>query len=163
MFRTSLRRLTVAGLGAGGLAAASAMTAMVVLPAHVVAAETGHTVRVVVTGLRSDSGVVLCRLYDPTAKFPDGGSRGTRGVRVKPENRQAVCFYRNVKPGRYAVAVGHDENDNGKIDRSLIGIPKEGYGFSSGARPTILGAPTFERADFRVTADTRISIRIINP
>jgi uncharacterized protein (DUF2141 family) len=51
---------------------------------------------------------------------------------------------RNVKPGTYAIAVFHDRNGNGKLDRSFIGLPSEPYGFSNdvGRR----GAPSFEAA-----------------
>ncbi len=36
-----------------------------------------------------------------------------------------------VKPGAYAIAVFHDANGNGRLDRSLIGLPGEPYGFSN--------------------------------
>jgi uncharacterized protein (DUF2141 family) len=51
---------------------------------------------------------------------------------------------RDVQPGRYAIAVFHDTNGNGKIDRSFIGLPQEPYGFSNdiGRR----GFPNFEGA-----------------
>jgi uncharacterized protein (DUF2141 family) len=51
---------------------------------------------------------------------------------------------RNVKPGRYAIAVFHDTNGNGKLDRNFIGLPQEPYGFSNdvGRR----GFPSFEGA-----------------
>lgn len=35
-----------------------------------------------------------------------------------------------VPAGRYAVQATHDENGNGKVDRGLFGIPKEGVAFS---------------------------------
>jgi uncharacterized protein (DUF2141 family) len=51
---------------------------------------------------------------------------------------------RNVKPGTYAVAVFHDLNGNGRLDRNFIGLPNEPYGFSNdvGRR----GAPNFDGA-----------------
>jgi uncharacterized protein (DUF2141 family) len=51
---------------------------------------------------------------------------------------------RNVRPGRYAIAVFHDTNGNGKLDRNVIGLPQEPYGFSNdvGRR----GFPSFEGA-----------------
>jgi uncharacterized protein (DUF2141 family) len=30
-----------------------------------------------------------------------------------------------VKPGAYSIAVFHDRNGNGKLDRSFIGLPGE--------------------------------------
>ena len=41
--------------------------------------------------------------------------------------------------GRYAVQAYQDENDNGKVDRNSLGIPKESVGFSRD--PTLLLGP----------------------
>jgi len=51
---------------------------------------------------------------------------------------------RNVKPGAYAIAVFHDTNGNGKLDRGLIGLPSEPYGFSNDVGRS--GPPSFEAA-----------------
>ena len=59
---------------------------------------------------------------------------------------------RNVKPGTYAIAVFHDANGNGKLDRSFLGLPSEPYGFSNdvGRR----GPPNFEAARIVVKEPT---------
>ncbi|MDB4746109.1 DUF2141 domain-containing protein, partial [Verrucomicrobia bacterium] len=48
-----------------------------------------------------------------------------------------------------AVAVYHDENGNGKMDKSLIGIPKENDAFSRKAR-TRFGPPSWEKTSFTI-------------
>jgi uncharacterized protein (DUF2141 family) len=53
----------------------------------------------------------------------------------------------NVPSGNYAAQVFFDENGNGKVDRALLGIPKEGVGFSNDA-PIHLSAPKFKDARF---------------
>lgn len=45
--------------------------------------------------------------------------------------------------GRYVIAIYHDLNDNGKLDKNMVGYPKEPFGFSKNFRP-ILSAPSFE-------------------
>jgi uncharacterized protein (DUF2141 family) len=37
----------------------------------------------------------------------------------------------NTPYGDYGIAVYHDENSNGKLDKYFIGLPKEDYGFSN--------------------------------
>jgi uncharacterized protein (DUF2141 family) len=67
----------------------------------------------------------------------------------------------NVVPGVYAVQAFHDENDNMDIDRSLLGFPKEGIGFSNDA-PMRFGPPRFADAAVQigeVDAATRLTIR----
>jgi uncharacterized protein (DUF2141 family) len=47
--------------------------------------------------------------------------------------------------GQCAVLALHDENANERFDKNFLGIPKEGYGVSNGARHK-LRAPRFEEA-----------------
>ncbi len=54
---------------------------------------------------------------------------------------------RSLPAGRYAVQAFLDENSNGKVDRALFGIPKEGVGFSNDAKIG-LGPPKFAEAAF---------------
>ncbi len=53
---------------------------------------------------------------------------------------------KDIKPGEYALLVYFDENDNGRIDKNFIGIPKEPLGFSNRYRPK--GPPSYARAAF---------------
>ena len=55
--------------------------------------------------------------------------------------------FEDVAPGRYGIVVLHDENENRKIDRNFIGLPKEGWGMSNNPRPGF-SAPNFEAAAF---------------
>jgi uncharacterized protein (DUF2141 family) len=42
---------------------------------------------------------------------------------------------------------------NGKLDTNFLGIPKEGYGFSNGAKG-LLGPPSFSDASFQYDGET---------
>lgn len=58
-----------------------------------------------------------------------------------------ILIVRDLPPGEYAVQAFHDENNNGKVDRALFGIPREGVGFSRDARIS-LGPPAWRDAVF---------------
>jgi uncharacterized protein (DUF2141 family) len=98
--------------------------------------------RVVVEGLRSDKGHVNLGLYDDPDKFP-GRAGVIQSGRAKIQAGRAEFTFRDLKPGRYAVSLFHDENDDGQFNRSLIGLPLEGYGFSNNPR-VVLSAPSFD-------------------
>ena len=123
------------------------------LPATAVAA----TLEVAIIGLASDKGDVHVALYDNPDTFPDSD-----GMRVKtevlPEGRIARVTFRDLPPGRYAVAVYHDENGNDEFDQGFLGIPLEDYGFSNDT-PVFLGPPSFGDAAFDVI-EPSVSIRI---
>ena len=63
--------------------------------------------------------------------------------------------------GRYAIAVIHDENSNHKLDRNMIGWPKEGFGFSNNPKVN-LSAPSFDTAATQVSCPVAdITIHLI--
>jgi uncharacterized protein (DUF2141 family) len=55
--------------------------------------------------------------------------------------------FQNIPPGIYAAQVYHDWNDNHRVDRNVLGIPREGLGFSNDA-PLGLHGPSFASAAF---------------
>lgn len=66
-----------------------------------------------------------------------------------------------LPPGRYAIAVLHDENSNHRLDRNMIGFPKEGFGFSNNPKVG-LSAPSFDTASMEVTCPvTQATIHLI--
>lgn len=64
---------------------------------------------------------------------------------VHPAVAGNVLRFPGVMPGSYAVMVYHDENGNGKLDKSPNGMPLEGWGFSRNARGRY-GPPAFDDA-----------------
>ncbi len=65
-----------------------------------------------------------------------------------------------VAPGRYAAVAFQDTNGNGRLDRNLVGYPKEPYAISNAPR----GLPTFGKAAFAVTGEpSRIALRLRRP
>jgi uncharacterized protein (DUF2141 family) len=99
-----------------------------------------------ISGLRNDDGVVRCGLYAAREAFPKAGQE-SRGVIARINGGQATCVFNGLKPGTYAVAAFHAENNETQMQYGLFGRPKEGYGFSRNP-PSSLGAPAFAAAAF---------------
>jgi uncharacterized protein (DUF2141 family) len=97
---------------------------------------------VVVGGVQNQQGRVCVSLFANSQGFPDRGDRAVRAQCVGVGKGQTAVTFQNLPLGNYGVAVFHDRNSNGKLDRNFLGIPKEGFGFSR--NPTIrTGAPKF--------------------
>ena len=94
--------------------------------------------------IRSSEGEIRIALYNSADNFlVDGRTAATQSLSAQ---EGAVTFvFANLRPGIYAAAAFHDENRSGDFDTSFIGLPREGYGFSNGAR-ALLGPPAFEDA-----------------
>jgi len=118
-----------------------------------------NVLRVDVTGLQNDHGDIYCQLFSGAKGFPRKVSKTTAVVRAQIQDRSATCTFPNISPGCYAVAVYHDGNDNGRLDRGFMGIPKKGVGVSNDAQRS-WGVPNFDQARFVVEADEE---RIVIP
>ncbi|MBI1891988.1 MAG: DUF2141 domain-containing protein [Burkholderiales bacterium] len=68
--------------------------------------------------------------------------------------------FKGLPPGRYALSVFIDENDNKTLDRNPIGVPVEPYGISRNAVGR-MGPPTFSDAAIELSenASTIINLR----
>jgi uncharacterized protein (DUF2141 family) len=114
------------------------------------------TVRV--HGLSSDRGRVAVALFASAEAFPDQ-KRALAGQLARIEKGRATVRFAGVRPGIYAVAVLHDENENAKMDFNFLGMPLEGYGFSNDASAPF-GPPSFKAASFSLRPrDSFISVR----
>jgi uncharacterized protein (DUF2141 family) len=104
---------------------------------------------VTVTGVRASQGLIAVTLYvDDSRRFL--ARRGSLYVGRAPAmaGTTQVCIYL-PGPGTYALAVYHDADGNRSFNRSGIGLPAEGYGFSNNA-PAIFGLPSFRRVRLAV-------------
>jgi uncharacterized protein (DUF2141 family) len=130
--------------------------------------------RVVIEGVRSDSGTIMVGLYDSSEGFAaaikhstEAGLLNDKGRRVGMALRAVAgvesIVFADLPPRRYAVIVFHDENDNGRLDENGWGVPTEGYGFSNNVQG-FLGAPSFAAAEVTLEGkDRSIAISLIYP
>jgi uncharacterized protein (DUF2141 family) len=76
-------------------------------------------------------------------------------------NYSSEISFDSISAGKYAIQFFHDENENQKMDFSLIGIPKEKFGSSNDVKP-ILGPPKFEKMLFEIYEDKKIVMKPVN-
>lgn len=117
-------------------------------------------IRVEVSGMRTDKGQIVCALFSSAGDFPKHADRAVARAKAVISHGLSVCEFPAVASGRYAVSVFHDENSNGKMDTTLMGIPREGVGASNNARGHF-GPPKFDDAAFQYSGgslDLKITI-----
>lgn len=103
-------------------------------------------ITVAISQIHSEKGKVSCAIWNSKEGFPKDVSISKSSSTVPIKNGNATCKF-HVLPGTYAVAVYHDENDNGQFDTNWLGIPLEGHGASNDAQGH-MGPPHFEDAQF---------------
>lgn len=113
-----------------------------------------NTLILTVEGVRSDKGQLRAQLL--TRKATDAAAE-TVGYAVEAARPGKVTMtFSNLPAGDYAVQLFHDENDNGKVEMNLAGIPTEGFGFSN--IPQVQGGiPPFERMKVAVAGTVTVT------
>jgi uncharacterized protein (DUF2141 family) len=102
----------------------------------------------------------LLAVYDSDKNFTKvPQAKTTRRINGSKGDLKIVIH--DLPAGLYAIASYHDENGNGKLDTSALGIPEEGYGFSNDARG-LFSPPKFSEAivEFDGKSDKPIAFSI---
>src|SRR6185369_16272327 len=94
-------------------------------------------------GIRSGSGLVAITLYaDNPRKFLVRNGSLYVGRVPAHAGTTTGCIYVPA-PGVYAIAIYHDEDGDQVFNRTGIGLPAEGYGFTNNPS-TLAGLPKFQ-------------------
>ena len=95
-----------------------------------------------VTGLRSEKGQVKIAAFNSSEKWL--GEQPIYSSTINVDSQTVTWRINDVPHGDYGIAILHDENSNGKMDKNVLGIPLEPYGFSNNLRVTF-GPPEMGR------------------
>ena len=116
--------------------------------------------RVHATGFRNQKGAAGAELFTSPDGWPEKNDKSFADEEVPITGTQATLSF-HAPPGRYAVVVLHDENQNRKLDRDFLGVPTEGFGFANNP-PVFLKSPPFEAAAVNLTCPTTdIDVKMI--
>ena len=122
-------------------------------------AQSHFDLKVRVTKLDNNRGVVQLGLYNTATKFPKVG-KTYKMVRLKLEGSQRVYTFKDTPRGRYALAIYHDMNDNRTCDTNFFGVPTEAYAFSNNVRPRF-SAPSFQSCSFLLDGQREVKIKMV--
>lgn len=111
-----------------------------------------------VNGLPNNEGKLLIGIYNQKEGFRDM-DKTFRNITLNAQKGSMNVLVDNIPDGDYAIAVYHDKNENGKLDKNFLGIPTEKYGFSNDAMGK-MGPPTYEACLIKVKGNTEITINL---
>lgn len=92
---------------------------------------------------------------DVAIEFLDQNKKALKQIEVKIVDKKSTLVINDIKDGKYAIQFFHDENSNNELDKNLIGIPKEGFGFSNDGLGKF-GPKDFEEWLFTISGDTKV-------
>lgn len=110
-----------------------------------------------IIGYPNQSGHLLGTFYTSQENFD-------QGVMLKPffqtiQGDETVVTIEGLPEQPLMVSVFHDANDNTILDKNMMGIPSESYGFSQNARGKY-GPPSFKQATFIPSKNDVIEISL---
>jgi uncharacterized protein (DUF2141 family) len=139
----------------------AALAAVVTLSVPAAHAQSGSCKLVVhVSGFRNTKGDAGATIFNNPDGWPENNDKALKHgpFPIDPATKTAVVTFDGLAPGVYSFAVIHDENQNHKLDRNMIGFPKEGFGFAN--NPHVgLSAPSYKDANVTVACpETDINV-----
>lgn len=111
---------------------------------------------VIVSGIKNNTGILTVELYNSKEKFL---KKCYKTVSSTIKSNTATVTFIGIPKAEYTVMAFHDENNNGKLDKNFIGMPKEAVACSNNAKG-FMGPPKYEDAKFTIIADSKISIKM---
>lgn len=110
--------------------------------------------KIVVENLDVDYGVLMVEVVK-------GNGEVYKKLKVPVSSTQTIFDINDIPIGKYGVRYFHDENSNGFMDSYIVGIPKEGYGFSNNP-PSKFGEPALKKILFEISDDITVVIKTVN-
>lgn len=114
-----------------------------------------------INGFRNREGQACVSLFASSQGFPNNRKNVVQRQCNKITSIPLTVNFTNLKAGNYAVAIIHDTNGDGTLNRNDIGMPIEGYGFSR--NPEIrTAAPKFNDAAVLIAGpNTSVQVQLV--
>jgi len=112
---------------------------------------------VTVKKIKKIEGMLVFNLFNKSKGFPKSKNK-YKTIKIKVTAKTMSITFKNLKKGKYAVTIHHDEDSNAKVNTNFIGIPNEGLGVSNNT--SSFGPPSFEDAVFNLEKDLSIVIKV---
>ena len=135
------------------------LSILLLVAATVISRVTENKLSLSITDLRNNKGHVLITVYKDGVGYPEDVDKAVRRAKLTITNKTATVSFVGLASGNYAIAILHDENDDGKMNINFLGLPKEGYGFSNNVMGNF-GPPSFSKASFLYNANQSKTISI---
>ena len=102
-----------------------------------------------IDNIKDLEGTLYVAIYKSEEDFPLDGEWEFR-TSQKVNSESELFKISGLEFDEFAIAIFHDVNDNGEMDKNWLGIPKEPFGFSNNVRPKF-SSPEFQ--DCRIKID----------
>lgn len=120
-----------------------------------------HSATVSIEGFRNKDGFAAVSVFHEREQraFPQDASKAYKTFYIPiPQGKKITIPLENMPAGKYAIALLHDEDGNKKLN-TVLGYPREGFGFSNNPR-VLIGAPDFSKCAVELNDDSVVTIKL---
>lgn len=120
----------------------------------------GQNTNVKISDIRSEKGQIILNVFKSSEDYEQEKVFKKLIFEKKAVDNGSMIINCDFEPGIYGITLIDDENKNGELNKNLIGIPKEGFGFSDFFMEK-MKKPVFD--DFKVTLknqNNKITIKV---
>jgi len=139
------------------------MKLLAILPIFLISLHLAQEVpvlEVTISQVRSDKGYILLSVYSDPDQYPYKPFRTCPVSKKSLKDGQLTTVIYGLTPGTYVMGLLDDENDSGNMEYTRIGIPKEGFGFSTNPK-ILLSKPDYNKLTFKLEPGyNRIGINV---
>jgi uncharacterized protein (DUF2141 family) len=120
-----------------------------------------NRVSATISNFQNNKGVARACIFTSAESFEK--MEALKCITIPVNAHGAEVVFEDLPDGNYAIFVFHDANNNGKMDRNFLGMPREGYGASLNKLP-FASAPKFSDNSFSLVnrKPLRLHIRLRN-
>ena len=116
--------------------------------------DSGHLI-IDINNIKSDKGIIWVGIYDSKKNYLIKEQAIIERLDVQDASPKQKITIKSLKYGEYAIALFHDLNGNGELDRNFFGIPSEPFAFSKKPRSR-WRLPRFDEIKFEFKKDKQV-------
>ena len=90
-----------------------------------------NSVKLVFTNIHSSKGTLRVGVFKTQEEFAAEKPFKSFNISKSELANNSLSAIINLPNGSYGISILDDENNNAKMDYNMVGIPKEGFGFSN--------------------------------
>ena len=110
-----------------------------------------------VEGVRNADGFVRALVFSSEKGFPEEVKLATAAAEARAKAGVVTLRFKDLKVKRGAIIVIHDANNDRKLQKNLLGIPREGVGASNWNKA---GRPKFKNAVINFAGGKAVTVKL---
>jgi uncharacterized protein (DUF2141 family) len=119
----------------------------------------GYTLTIYADGVDSKGGNIGALVFNSPNGWAEDRTIALKDITVPAQQGTVKITVPGLPAGEYAVALVHDVNKNHKLDRNMIGQPKEQWGLSNNPH-AVIKTPSYKSCTFQLKGDQEIHIKM---